>query len=97
MARINFSLWSYFLLKPGISPSYEIFIKYLPFMCLNKKMRGFWRKLRRNALGATVVEYGLIVGLIAVAAIASMQTLGLSLSDFFFYVDEELVKAEGSK
>ena len=73
------------------------FIIYLPFLCLNEKMKGFLKILRRNALGATVVEYGLIIALISVAAIASMQTLGLSLSDFFFFIDGELEKAEGAK
>jgi len=76
---------------------FNFFIKYLLFLCLNTQMRGFFKKLRRSVLGATVVEYGLIVALIAVAAIASMQTLGLSLSDFFFFIDGELEKAEGTK
>ncbi len=58
-------------------------------------MRSIINKLKRNVLGASVVEYGLIIALIAVAAIASMQTLGLSLNDFFFFIDEELVKAAG--
>lgn len=57
-------------------------------------MRGIIRKLRRDTRGATAIEYGLIVALIAVAAIASMQTLGLSLSDFYTFVNDELIKAE---
>jgi pilus assembly protein Flp/PilA len=34
------------------------------------------RKLRANQRGATAIEYGLIIGLIAVAAIGGMQALG---------------------
>jgi len=34
------------------------------------------RKLRANQRGATAIEYGLIVALIAVASIAGMQSLG---------------------
>ncbi|MGE0260756.1 MAG: Flp family type IVb pilin [Alphaproteobacteria bacterium] len=33
-------------------------------------------KLVRNEDGATVIEYGLIVALISIAAIATMQALG---------------------
>jgi pilus assembly protein Flp/PilA len=34
------------------------------------------RKLRADKRGATAIEYGLIVGLIAVASIGGMQQLG---------------------
>ncbi|MEE8294714.1 MAG: Flp family type IVb pilin [Sphingomonadales bacterium] len=57
-------------------------------------MRGIIKKLRRNTWGATAVEYGLIVALIAVAAIASLQTLGVSMSDFFGFVSTKLDEAE---
>ena len=60
-------------------------------------MRGIVKKIRRNTWGATAVEYGLIVGLIAVAAIASMQTLGISLSDFFGFVSKTLDEAEAGQ
>ncbi len=63
-------------------------------MCFNEQMRGFLKKLRRDTRGATAVEYGLIVALIAVAAIASMQTLGLSLNDFYTFVNDKLDQAE---
>lgn len=39
--------------------------------------------LRRNDRGATAVEYGLIVVLIAVAIIAALTALGGSLSTLF--------------
>ena len=41
------------------------------------------RKLLRSRKGATAIEYGLIAALIAVAAIAAMQSLGNQLSTTF--------------
>ena len=41
------------------------------------------KKLFRDNVGATAIEYGLIAALIAVAAIAAMQGLGSSLSGTF--------------
>lgn len=40
-------------------------------------------KFLRNNKGATAIEYGLIAALIAVAAIAAMQTLGKNLTNTF--------------
>jgi pilus assembly protein Flp/PilA len=40
-------------------------------------------RTRRNERGATAVEYGLMVSLIAVAIIATVAALGGSLSDMF--------------
>lgn len=39
-------------------------------------IRRYLRMLRANVRGATAIEYGLIVALIAVAAIGGMQQLG---------------------
>ena len=39
-------------------------------------IRTYMRMLRADERGATAIEYGLIVGLIAVAAIGGMQALG---------------------
>ena len=39
-------------------------------------IRTFLRRLRGNERGATAIEYGLIVGLIAIATISGMQSLG---------------------
>ncbi|HUE80443.1 MAG TPA: Flp family type IVb pilin [Sphingomicrobium sp.] len=38
------------------------------------------RKLTRNELGATAIEYALIASLIAIAAIAAMQSVGTNLN-----------------
>ena len=39
-------------------------------------MLSLFRRLMKNTQGATAIEYTLIVSLIAVAAIASMRTVG---------------------
>ena len=41
------------------------------------------RNLLRDESGATAIEYGLIAALIAVAAIAAFQRLGLNLATIF--------------
>ena len=40
-------------------------------------------KLFKNEDGATAIEYGLIAALIAVAAVATMTTVGKNLSSVF--------------
>ena len=47
-------------------------------------------KLIRNNKGATAIEYGLIAALIAVAAIAAMQSIGSKLGTTFNNVSEKL-------
>jgi len=44
-----------------------------------RKIKSFYR----DESGATAIEYGLIVALIAVALIGALTTLGSSLSGFF--------------
>lgn len=48
------------------------------------------RRLTRDETGATAVEYGLIVGLIAVAIIAAVTLLGGTLSDLFTDINTRL-------
>lgn len=48
------------------------------------------RRFIRNANGATAIEYGLIAALIAVAAIAGMNSLGGKLQDTFTNVSENM-------
>ena len=43
-------------------------------------MLSLFRRLMKNEQGATVIEFTLIVSLIAVAAIASMRSVGGKLS-----------------
>lgn len=40
-------------------------------------------KMIRDTKGATAIEYGLIAALIAVAAIAALQSVGTKLGDTF--------------
>ena len=47
----------------------------------------------RKDRGATAVEYGLMVGLIAVAIIAIVATLGGQLKEFFTTVSNALTNA----
>ena len=43
--------------------------------------RLFQARLFRDESGASAIEYGLIVALVAVLAVAGLETLGRSLSD----------------
>ena len=47
-------------------------------------------KIVRDSKGATAIEYGLIAALIAVAAIASMQSIGTKLGTTFNNVSDKL-------
>jgi pilus assembly protein Flp/PilA len=47
-------------------------------------------KLIKNTKGATAIEYGLIAALIAVAAIAAMQSVGNKLNTTFNTVSNHL-------
>jgi pilus assembly protein Flp/PilA len=51
-------------------------------------------RLRRDEKGATAVEYGLMVGLIAVVIIAAVVLLGEQLRDLFTSITDELGGAE---
>ena len=46
--------------------------------------------LIKNSKGATAIEYGLIAALIAVAAIAAMQSIGTKLGTTFNNVSNKL-------
>ena len=53
-------------------------------------------RLKKDAKGATAVEYGLLVGLIAVAIIATVGLLGGKLNDLFETIKNALpAKAAG--
>jgi pilus assembly protein Flp/PilA len=47
-------------------------------------------RLRRDEKGATAVEYGLMVGLIAVVIIVAVTTLGGQLNGLFESVSDQL-------
>jgi pilus assembly protein Flp/PilA len=53
-------------------------------------------RLKREDRGATAVEYGLLVGLIAVVIIVAVVALGGNLNDMFEDVNEKMVPSSGS-
>ena len=48
-------------------------------MMLNEQIKAF----RKDEKGATMVEYGLVVAVIALVAVVGAKTLGTDLSTFF--------------
>lgn len=48
------------------------------------RMRGAWLRARHGERGATAVEYGLMVGLIAVVIIAGVTLFGQGVESLFF-------------
>ena len=54
------------------------------------KAQSIARRFSREETGATAVEYGLIVGLIAVVIIAAVALLGGTLSGFFTKINDKL-------
>ncbi|GAA3937206.1 Flp family type IVb pilin [Microbacterium soli] len=54
------------------------------------KAQAFINSLRSEEEGATAVEYGLIVSLIAVAIIAAVTTIGFNLDAIFDFVGSKL-------
>ncbi len=51
-----------------------------------------FRKMLKDAKGATAIEYGLIAALIAVAAITAMSALGTQLNNTLTKVQTEMAK-----
>ena len=54
-------------------------------------MLSIFRRLMKNENGATAIEYTLIASLIAVAAIASMRTVGEKISNVLGNVTNSLI------
>ncbi|MGH8460213.1 MAG: Flp family type IVb pilin [Stenotrophobium sp.] len=52
-------------------------------------------KFIRDEEGATAIEYGLIIGLIAVAIVAVLILVGSNLNSLFTTVDNKLSAAAG--
>ncbi|HHV34551.1 MAG TPA: Flp family type IVb pilin [Syntrophomonadaceae bacterium] len=53
-------------------------------------MMGFLKKLYKDEAGQGLVEYGLILALIAVAVIATLQLLGGKVNDIFTEVKDSM-------
>jgi len=58
-------------------------------------MRKFVSRFVKNDEGAALVEYGLLVGLIAVVCLAAVQTLGTTINTVFTTIDASLTTALG--
>ncbi|MBM3485161.1 MAG: Flp family type IVb pilin [Alphaproteobacteria bacterium] len=56
-------------------------------------MRGFFVELLADETGASAVEYGLIAALVSVAAAASFESIGTSLSAMFGSVSSAIQDA----
>ena len=54
------------------------------------------RKFIRDETGATAIEYGLIAGLVSVAAIFALTQMGTSLQNIFGVVRDQLDSAATS-
>ena len=61
-----------------------------PFCGLRRPDLAKFLKMIRDNKGATAIEYGLIAALIAVAAIAAMESIGTKLGTTFNNVSNEL-------
>ncbi len=57
-------------------------------------MLKFVNKLLKNENGATAIEYVLLAGLISIAAIAAMTSVGDSIEATFKHVGDEVGKAK---
>lgn len=64
-----------------------LFGVFIMFQCIATKLIG---RFVRDQRGATMVEYGLLVALVAVAVIAAVTTLGGSINSFFQSADDGL-------
>jgi pilus assembly protein Flp/PilA len=53
-------------------------------------MRKLFARFAQNEEGAALVEYGLLVGLIAVVCIGAIQTLGGTINGFFGTINTTL-------
>lgn len=47
-----------------------------------------WRRLLRDESAATAIEYGLLIGLIAIALITVIGTVGTQMSNIFDRTDQ---------
>jgi pilus assembly protein Flp/PilA len=57
-----------------------------------KTAKNLFNRLRRDETGASLVEYGLLVGLIALVAIAGITLLGTNINNMFTNVAKEMPK-----
>ena len=56
-------------------------------------IRNCWRKLIADQCGATAIEYGLIVAMIAIAIITSLEALGGGSNGMWTTISSQIVAA----
>ena len=54
-------------------------------------MRQVFSRFAKDEQGAALVEYGMLVGLIAVVCLAAVKGLGSEVSSVFSYISAQLV------
>ena len=57
------------------------------------RMQKLIKRFRRDEDGAALVEYGMLVGLIAVVCVLTIKALGQTISEYFSYISSELPAA----
>ena len=50
-------------------------------------------KFLKDEIGAETVEYALVLGLLSIAAVASISALGSTVSNFYTYIAGKIVAA----
>ncbi|MGV2974246.1 Flp family type IVb pilin [Roseibium alexandrii] len=58
-------------------------------------MKTLFSRFAKDESGATAIEYGLIAGLLSVAIIGILVTMGDSLTNIFSQIDDALTTAKG--
>jgi len=58
-------------------------------------MRSFWKNFWKDTRGQDLIEYALIAGFIALAAVAVLPGLRETISTVFSNIDTELRRAAG--
>ena len=60
-------------------------------MLMIYKIRKLLRRVIKNEKGAALVEYGMLVGLIALVCIAAVEALGIKIRDVFQAIVDRLI------
>ena len=62
-----------------------------------KTLRAFGARLARDDRGGAIVEYGILVGVVAIGLIAVMTTLETSIDDLFGRIEADIatIAADG--
>lgn len=69
--------------EPGAFGGFCVYLFLVFFLLGDSPMKKLWKKFVRDEEGATMVEYGLMVALIAVVCITAVTLIGTNLSTVF--------------